>query len=211
MKFYGRIILVCIALSLTFVQLFVLKVPLEEQIIDTIVSVIIAWFVGKQYDKMRFYAEMDFLTKIYNRRFALRIFPKLKYKVDKSNQNLGVFLIDINNFKCLNDTYGHIAGDEALKSISNLITRNIRNSDILVRWGGDEFLILAPSINENHAINLISRINQHLKTEIEMLDKKDVSIGLAIGYAIYPSDGKNIDELIHLADKKMYINKNESK
>lgn len=204
MKYIGRLSLLGVVAVFTLIQIFIFKDPLREQLFDTLISSIIAWFVGKQYDKMRFHAERDFLTGIYNRRFATKVFPKLKHTANKNKQPLGIFIIDINYFKQINDKYGHGAGDEALKLLSNAINQNIRKSDIAVRWGGDEFMILAPAITTELTNKLSSQIHHDFIMLVDKTWNLDNDLGISVGLAIYPSDGKNIEDLAKVADKKMY-------
>ncbi|MEC2076369.1 GGDEF domain-containing protein [Metabacillus fastidiosus] len=211
MKYTGRLSLLLIVAVFTLFQIFVTKDPLNEQAFDTLISVIIAWFVGKQYDKMRFYAEKDFLTELYSRRFANKFFSKLKKKADSKKLTLGVFMIDINNFKQINDKYGHEAGDEALKLLSRTIGKNIGKSDIPIRWGGDEFMILTPTITVESAETMITRMNDEFVMSINKEWILDSDFGISAGLAMYPADGENIGDLYNIADRRMYKIKENQK
>lgn len=162
---------------------------------------LLGWWFGKQYDKAKFFSEKDALTKIYNRRFINKVFPKLKSLMERRNKKLAVFIIDINNFKKINDTYGHKAGDKVLTDISKLLLENTRNTDFVARWGGDEFLIVSPDIGDNGTAKVINRIEIKLE---ELPITKEWNFGISIGEAIYPDEAKDLEELIHTADKKMY-------
>lgn len=94
-----------------------------------------------QYDKAKYFSEKDTLTGVYNRRFVEAIFPKLLAQVERKNEQLSLSIVDCNDFKPINDTYGHKIGDEVLITLSSLLAGEIRKSDIVARWGGDEFLI----------------------------------------------------------------------
>jgi diguanylate cyclase (GGDEF)-like protein len=151
---------------------------------------------------MKFFAEKEYLTNIYNRRFGQKIFPKLKAKMNKDKSSFGVFVVDINNFKKLNDIYGHEIGDNVLKNIAKLLLRNTRKNDVVIRWGGDEFVILAPTFNNKDADILITRIEESLKDKIKKYE--DVKLGLSIGYSIYPVNGEDLDDMLRVADAYMY-------
>ncbi|MED4462485.1 GGDEF domain-containing protein [Metabacillus fastidiosus] len=211
MKYTGRLSLLLIVVAFTLFQIFVTKDPLNEQAFDTLISAIIAWFVGKQYDKMRFYAEKDFLTELYNRRFTNKFFSKLKKKADSNKLTLGVFMIDINNFKQTNDKYGHETGDKALKLLSETIRKNIEKSDIAIRWGGDEFMILIPAVTPELADKMITQINNEFVMSINKDWTIDSDFGLSAGLAMYPADGENIGDLSNIADRRMYTIKSNSK
>lgn len=172
---------------------------------------LIAWYSGKQYDLAKFYSEKDFLTKVYNRRFAEKIFPKLKSKMEKANCTLAIFVLDINNFKTINDTFGHGKGDQVLVMLANLLSENITKADILIRWGGDEFLIMAPATNQVDADRIIEKIEKSLGESVENNRDFHFDIDLSIGYSICPSQADEFEEAIIMADKQMYTTKRQKK
>ncbi|MEW9671347.1 GGDEF domain-containing protein [Ammoniphilus sp. 3BR4] len=98
---------------------------------------ILSWVLGIQYDKAKYFSEKDTLTRVYNRRFVEAIFPKILAQVERNNEQLSLSIIDCNDFKPINDTYGHKIGDEVLITLSSLLSGEIRKSDIVARWGGD--------------------------------------------------------------------------
>ncbi|WP_339060027.1 GGDEF domain-containing protein [Tepidibacillus marianensis] len=163
-------------------------------------SYLFLWFIGKQFDKAKFYSEKDYLTGVYNRRFLDRIFPKLMVE---SYGDIAVIVADVDHFKQINDTQGHKFGDEVLKEISKLFVKNIRKTDIVTRWGGDEFIIVMPDVIENELMEILLRMEKELDRTFHM--------GISIGTAIYPKDGKHLEDLIRKADQRMYKNKLEKK
>lgn len=104
-------------------------------------------------------AETDYLTKLYNRRYFM---DQLQLFVSQYNSNLFLILFDIDNFKKINDTYGHSAGDTVLVTISNILKLLLREEDILSRWGGEEFMVCLPDITEEMAIDYANK----LRTEV---------------------------------------------
>ncbi|MFJ7724809.1 GGDEF domain-containing protein [Neobacillus sp. NPDC097160] len=106
-------------------------------------------------------------------------------------------LSDINNFKTINDNFGHKEGDNLLKVLSSQLEKSVQDTDIVARWGGDEFIILSKNNNTNETMG---RIHQNLK----MISTTYKEISVSAGTAIYPSDGKTLDDLLRVADKKMY-------
>ncbi|MHC0036353.1 GGDEF domain-containing protein [Pseudoneobacillus sp. C159] len=160
-----------------------------------------AWVFGKKYDQAKFFSEKDALTEIYNRRFVEAKLPKLIAKTDQKGQQLAFILLDINDFKLINDSYGHNEGDKYLKLIANVLTNSVRKNDIVARWGGDEFLIVLPNLqNINSVHETVSKIQKELKN----LSTSVIDIGLSIGTSFYPKDATAFADLLHLADKKMY-------
>ncbi|WP_187373192.1 GGDEF domain-containing protein [Bacillus rubiinfantis] len=172
------------------------------------ITLILAWFFGRKFDEAKYFSEKDPLTEIYNRRIIEPFFTKITSIADRNQQMVTVFLIDVNNFKMINDQYGHQKGDDLLKHLAKLLVNCMRTSDVVARWGGDEFIIICPNITNLAAIDEINkRINERLETSTFF----DLDISLSIGSATYPNEGKNLEQLIRTADKKMYKMKIEGK
>ncbi len=162
--------------------------------------------------KMRKDAVTDYLTGIYNR-FGLE--KQINETLDILNEmedNVSAFiLLDLDNFKNVNDMLGHITGDKALKRVANILKRNFRNSDLVARLGGDEFVIFMKNIKDEDIIpNFMKRLLKNLN--IEFTDGiNTVKIAASIGVALFPKDGKTFDELYKNADKALYSVKNNAK
>lgn len=169
-----------------------------------LVVAFLGFWIGHHYDKVNFTSNMDFLTGIYNRRFIYTIFPAIKKIIDRNKQTLIVYIIDIDNFKAINDMYGHDIGDIALKKLSKLLQHNLRESDIVARWGGDEFVIITPNTDKDSAEKLISRIDEKVKGEFSDFPDHHFHVGISIGMAIYPDHGVDFDDLVNIADQNMY-------
>jgi diguanylate cyclase (GGDEF)-like protein len=166
-----------------------------------IVCILICWWLGSQYDKVKFYSEKDILTSIHNRRFVLQTFPKFLVRMDKSNEKFSLFLIDVDDFKKINDTYGHEMGDKVLQYISNILLSNTTKKDIVARWAGDEFLIISPSSGEQSLDEIIKQISYALK---KLSEEINIDVSVSIGASVYPNDARTLDALLHTADCKMY-------
>jgi diguanylate cyclase (GGDEF)-like protein len=175
------------------------------EFIGYVVLLPLAWWFGKQYDKVQFFSEKDPLTGIYNRRYIENIFPKLK---DSKENQFAVLLIDVNDFKIINDLLGHKAGDEYLKNITNQLEKSVGKTDIVARWGGDEFIILAKS---GQSKEIVGRMIEEVHCNLKSISTGDIEIGVSIGAALYPSEGNSLDELLKVADKKMYHRKSQKK
>lgn len=151
----------------------------------------------------------DELTGLYNRYYLKDYLVKLIEKL-KRNKNNKLFLIfiDLDNFKLINDTYGHNKGDNVLKEVAEILTANFRKYDIISRYGGDEFIVLLES-NEDPT----KRINA-LRQNIEEIFK-EFNLSFSYGISIFPDDIENINMptqeiiklLIEIADKRMYEEK----
>ena len=142
----------------------------------------------------------DELTGTLNRRAFDRQFEASLSFAKLEGQPLTIFMIDVNEFKSLNDQFGHIAGDEALCSVVDHLTHLVRTQDSVARYGGDEFTIICPGLGREGAKSMANR----LKVTIPPM-----GIELSLGVATYPFDGKNAKELLEHADRLMYQQKEE--
>lgn len=155
----------------------------------------------------------DPLTKISNR---LALYEDLNYHFSLSNRyssNLSILFLDIDYFKNLNDKYGHLIGDDILINLADLLKTIIRKSDILYRFGGEEFVILLDHTNKSGAINLAKKLIDYTNRFIIYKDDKsdtNLNISISIGVATKnPEDTK--DSLLHRADKALYSAKSKGR
>lgn len=151
----------------------------------------------------------DSLTGLFNRRyFEERFFEEL-HRSERHNLTFSLAMIDIDDFKVFNDSEGHLAGDEILKHIANIAKECLRVSDVIARFGGEEFTILMPQTDKDEAFLVAERIRQSIKEQIPKFWSsfpRD-SVTVTIGISTYPYDGKEIKELIRSADKALYKGK----
>jgi len=146
-------------------------------------------------------AVTDSLTGLYVRRYFMVKLQEEIHRAERYNKPLSVVMVDLDRFKKINDTYGHDAGDRALKTISQFFQKNIRDIDAIGRYGGEEFVMLIPDADKKAAFCLAERLRKELaKVKLEDLPPITISLGIAT----YPSDGTEIDELIKKADAAMY-------
>jgi diguanylate cyclase (GGDEF)-like protein len=209
LKFKGRILTLFIVflVNLLYTTFYYMRDGYVSWIefIGYVVLLPLAWWFGKQYDKVQFFSEKDPLTGIYNRRYIENIFPKLK---DSQENQFAVLLIDVNDFKIINDILGHKSGDEYLKNMTMQLEKSAGKKDILGRWGGDEFIILSKS---SQSKEMVGRIMDEVHANLKKISAGDLEIGVSIGAALYPNEGKTLDELLRIADKKMYHRKSQKK
>lgn len=149
----------------------------------------------------------DALTEVFNRKGCEEEFHKAISRVRRYDTTLCLLMLDIDHFKEVNDLYGHAKGDSVLKSLSDLLVSNVRESDVVSRWGGEEFLIITPEVDLHEAEAFANKLR--LTIEKYFLDKQPpitVSIGVA-------QLGKNDDQstLLERADKAMYQSKNNGR
>ena len=170
--------------------------------IPAIIAFIVAWQIGKSYDKTLYLSMKDTLTNLYNRRFVLNKFDSLAKYATNKGLKIAILVSDVNDFKNINDHYGHEYGDKVLLNIAKSLLNSFNRRDIIARWGGDEFLILSVYKNEE-AIN--TKISNFQSTISQLSSNAQMkSITLSIGKATYPTDHTNLEELIAIADANMY-------
>ncbi|AZQ84540.1 GGDEF domain-containing protein [Colwellia sp. Arc7-635] len=146
---------------------------------------------------------LDPLTKINNKRGLEVHAETLLALAIRHSQSVGIIYIDLDNFKSINDQFGHESGDMALISFSENLKNTLRRSDVIARVGGDEFVLLLVDVNnEDYIHKIIEQIDN--QCSILKVDKHNFSLQFSAGYAIFPQDGPDLNELISLADKNMY-------
>jgi len=159
-----------------------------------------------QAEVFRRLAMFDPLTGLYNRRFAEQ---RLKAEIARSERKghpLIVVLLDLNDFKQINDTYGHQAGDTVLKEFAKRLNRATRGSDLAARWGGDEFMMLLVDCETDQLHIILERLDGF---SIEA-HGRELPVAHAVGWKSY-EHGNNMTELIEAADRMLYANKGASK
>ncbi|SKA95309.1 diguanylate cyclase with GAF sensor [Caloramator quimbayensis] len=145
-------------------------------------------------------AEVDSLTKLYNR----RVFNREIEKLIKTNTNFSLVIYDIDNFKQINDTYGHLIGDEVLERISGVILKSIRKTDVACRYGGEEIVIIFKDLGKEDALIISERIRQSIESTIIHSGAADISVTVSGGVASFPEDGPHKEDIVGNADKVLY-------
>jgi diguanylate cyclase len=161
-------------------------------------------------DVMRALAHTDPLTGLANRRSLSDALSASLARCGEDNL-LAVYVIDLDNFKPVNDTYGHDVGDELLQVASKRLQASVRSGDIVSRLGGDEFAILASGLRSASQAEELGRGLLGIFDEPISLGKHTVKVGLTVGYAIAPTDGKDSMTILKLADHAMYAGKQAGK
>ncbi len=183
-------------------QLTILKI-ISDQIAMAVDKV-------KSVEEMHYLAYYDKMTRLPNRTlFNDR--AKIAFKnAARTKEKYVVLFLDLDEFKMVNDTMGHNAGDQLLKTVSKRIVKSVREGDTISHWGGDEFTILSKIKNVDDNKYLCERILKNIKEKI-IINRKKISCTVSIGGAIYPIDGDNIDDLVQKADMAMYVSKTQGK
>lgn len=157
-------------------------------------------------ERLRNLATRDLLTGLYNRNFFNETIVRDIQKARRQHETLSMILIDINNFKNINDTYGHLHGDGVLRECAQLLKLSVRKSDFLCRYGGDEFVIVTPMPDCEANLPLFARIEENLREWNAAYSTFDYTLSLSIGCAVW-KEGDNLTEVLNKADREMYRNK----
>lgn len=155
-------------------------------------------------------AYKDSLTGLSNRVLFYSFAENMIARSKRNGTPLGILFIDVDNFKTINDTYGHQVGDETLKTVAQLLLYSTRESDMVFRFGGDEFVVLLQDLVNTDCIQKIIRRIHTAASETVLLDG-EFPLVLSIGCSMYPKDAEDIDELVRRADDAMYVQKRANK
>ena len=154
----------------------------------------------------------DHLTGAYNRRyFNDRLKIEIK-RAERYKRNLSLLMIDIDDFKVLNDEFGHTQGDEILRKLVKVIQKNLRQSDVLCRYGGEEFVVLLPETNAASAKVVGEKLRKAVEKELAIQAigvKRPVTI--SVGVANFPADAYSAESLVQTADRRLYLAKRKGK
>lgn len=162
-------------------------------------------------EELKYMASHDPLTNLFNRREFEDLLDKSIANAQRNNSSLALLLIDLDNFKAINDTFGHFHGDELLKQFANRLVLLVRKGDLLSRVGGDEFTLISLNIESpSSARHLAERILNELNSPYT-INGKLITVTVSIGISIFPDDGNTTEDLLRKADLAMYKAKNSGK
>ena len=158
-------------------------------------------------EQMRVMTITDPLTGRYNRRYIEDYLPRELELSVRTGQALTVLMVDLDRFKDYNDTYGHIAGDEALKQLADLLVHQVRKTDVVARFGGEEWIICLSHTDKEGGLKIAEKLRETTEKNIFRLKGEDTRITISIGLAMAPDDGSTFEEIVDAADAAMYIAK----
>jgi len=155
---------------------------------------------------------VDELTDTYNYRYFIQKLQEEKRRATRYSLPLSLIMVDIDHFKKLNDTYGHESGNIVLKKLSDIIKGCIRDVDIFVRYGGEEFAVILPQTAQNEATVIGERIREQVEDAIFNVGKASgLRITVSVGVTSFPENGKSQEELVSIADQALYRAKGEGR
>jgi len=171
----------------------------------------VALAAAKREEKLTYQANYDNLTGLPNRQHLMDRFNQAISTAEYENKSIAFLFIDLDRFKIINDSHGHATGDKLLIAAADRIRSIVHNTDIVARYGGDEFAALITNIKEAKDVeNIVKRIISKL-SEVFHIDNYEQVIGASVGISIYPKDGDNWEDLLQKADIAMYKAKQKSR
>ena len=155
---------------------------------------------------------IDPLTGLLNQYYLYQFLPEEMEKAKLSNYPLTIFMIDLDGFKDVNDAYGHLCGDEVLKQLTTILKRFVRQTDMVIRYAGDEFAMILPAADQRKVGALANRFIEEVANNVfRGKDNQAIQLTISVGFATYPDDAIRMDQLIDLADKALYLSKKKGK
>jgi diguanylate cyclase (GGDEF)-like protein len=155
-------------------------------------------------EKLKELATTDELTRIYNRRHSLELSSREFERIKRYGAALSMLMVDIDNFKSVNDTYGHNVGDEALKAFAEIGKSVLRKVDVFGRIGGEEFAVLFPDTELNDAIILAERLRQAIQESCVQTSKGPIHFSISVGVTHVTERLHNIGDLLKVTDGALY-------
>lgn len=185
------------------------SIPYINDYVDAAKSVIIT---NKLMNILEKNARTDALTGLYNRKHLEDQLPKIVSQSNRADTSYGVLMIDIDYFKKVNDTYGHDVGDKAIQIVAQTLNENTRNSDTIVRYGGEEFIVLLHKCDEKSVFDVAEKIRTaFMKKTIPVTPTTTINKTLSIGASIFPKNSIDLKECIKYADIALYKAKNNGR
>lgn len=191
------------------------------KLVDPLMMLIIAVFISELFHRIRRHsarlegelarlAGLDTLTGLHNRRFLESRTAAELARAQRHDAPFSVVIGDLDHFKRINDHYGHNIGDQVLREVAKCIRDNLRQEDLAVRWGGEEFLLLLPGLDEAGALQVAEKVRRILAQATLQCDDHEISVTISLGVAEYAGEDSFIN-LVRRADEAMYRAKAEGR
>ena len=197
-------------IGLMSVDSFRQKVDFPKEEIETLAAIARQAAVvienARLHEQLQQQAITDHITGLFNHRHMFQRLDEEFARAERSKGAFAVMMMDLDKFKEVNDTYGHLEGDEALRFIGKLLRKALRASDIIGRYGGDEFIAVLPDTTRDAAEEVAERLMNSLAETPFYAESvaQNVSLAASIGFAVYPQDGNDREQLLLLADAALY-------
>jgi len=186
-----------------------------ESLFETCVIVPLALVIigvtSKILNKIEHLAMYDPLTDLVNRRFLIEYLKHKVHKPSRSKRPFSIIMCDVDDFKLINDCYGHDCGDSVLQRIADILKETTRPQDLTSRWGGEEFLIFLPDISSGSAIDMAERLREEIGAHTFSYNDKQFSVTMSFGVSDHYFGQTGSDTCIREADKNLYEAKRRGK
>ncbi len=177
--------------------------PIDADVLAAKIGVLLR--LKERVDQLRAEAVMDELTGVHNRRYLDKQLGARLGEAARYEMPFSIGLLDIDHFKLVNDTHGHLTGDRVLQDIAGVIRKQMRKEDVLVRYGGEEFAVMLPQTDRLGGAILGERIREAIAEHSFDVDGKILKITVSVGVASYPlDDWSEPEDLVAIADKRLY-------
>nr|WP_217474126.1 diguanylate cyclase [Stutzerimonas stutzeri] len=167
--------------------------------------------ISSLHESLQNQALRDPLTGLYNRRYLQEFFAREMARAQRDGTPIVLAMADLDHFKRLNDTYGHSAGDDALKGVAAFLLSGLRNTDAVFRVGGEEFLLVLPRTQPDDALAKLTRLCAQFAAQPLETRAGALRLTMSIGVACYPSQASDLDGLMQQADRQLYLAKNSGR
>ena len=167
---------------------------------------------SRDFEQQYKLATTDGLTELYNHRYFQE---QIRMQVEQSkryNNNFSLIIIDIDFFKKFNDTFGHQSGDAVLRQVAQTLKKNVRATDIVCRYGGEEMSIILPNTGKDEAFSTAQKICERVASKkFKLAGDKETNVTISLGVSTFPYDGDSASSIIEAADKRLYNAKNNGR
>jgi len=159
---------------------------------------------GQYHEEIYRLTTVDGLTQIFNKRYFLETLEREVSRCHRYGRSLSLAMMDIDHFKQVNDTYGHLAGDYVLKQLASAVKTKIRREDVFSRYGGEEFAIILPEIELAGAVATAEKVRKVVEKQKFVFEEQTMPVTISIGVAAIRSDISEMQTLLKLADERLY-------
>jgi diguanylate cyclase (GGDEF)-like protein len=149
-------------------------------------------------------AMRDPMTRLYNRRFLEGYLDTLLATVHRQKSSVGILMCDVDFFKQVNDTFGHDTGDKVLIAVAEILKRAVRGSDLVIRFGGEEFVVLLMGADEDRTMSIAEKVRATMETQVFQTSAGPLKKTISLGVSMFPQDGEAFWACVKFADVAMY-------
>jgi two-component system, cell cycle response regulator len=190
----------------------VLKNGDQVKIGDTIFKYLVGSDIEASYhEEIYKMTIIDGLTQVFNKRYFLEALGREMARAQRYSRPLSILMFDIDHFKRVNDTYGHLAGDYVLQSLARVISTRARREEIFARYGGEEFVILLPETQKEGAMELAEQLRKRVASHLFVFEGEEIPVTVSIGVSTIVNENVPENEFVRRADEKLYLAKSEGR